>query len=207
MTGIQATELTDYSNSDPQGACMAPEAALRLRELIEGKNVTLSAVDAASAGSRNRPQRYVRAVVDGEAADVGRILLGEGLALWSSNGDEWVKNTEYYLAARRARAEKIGIWDPTYTGGQCEVGPQQDAVLDMRVQWDADSGDGTNVNGEWAQILNRGDEAVDISGWTFRDASLATGGVRNTFAFPAGASIPPGGSIQLMVGSGTDVPG
>lgn len=205
MTGIQAMELTDYSNTVPKGACMAPEAALALTDLVEGKKVRLSAVKADSLGSRDRLQRYTSIYQDGKWRDVGRLMLRRGLVLWSSNGEEWVKNKSYYLAAKSARRNKLGIWDPTYAGGRCDPGPQPGAKLDMWIQWDADGPDGTNVNGEWARIRNRGSSPVDIGGWTFRDPSLTTAGVANEYTFPRTASIPARRSIQLKVGKGSNV--
>lgn len=204
ITGIQAMELTDYSHTDPDGPCMGPEAARRLMSLVEDKDVALSAVDAGSTGSHDRPQRFVEVGDAGTTVDAGLTMLREGLALWSSNGTEWVRNQEYYLAAKAARAAGVGIWNPTYTGGRCAYGPAQDAKLDMWIQWDADGPDGTNVNGEWIRIRNAGGTAVDLSGWKFRDPSLTTAGVKAEYTFPAGAAIPARRSIQLKVGTGQD---
>ena len=208
MTGIQAMEMDDYGNApeDQVGPCMGPEAARRLIALIEDEDVVLSAVDPASTGSGNRPLRYVKVDVGGTMKDVGHIMVREGLALWSSNGNEWVKNLSYYKAAKAARRDKVGLWDSTYGGGKCASGPQQSAKLDMWIQWDADGPDGTNVNGEWVRIRNRGRTGVNIAGWTFRDPSLTTAGVKSEYTFPAGASIPAHRSIQLKVGDGTNTP-
>jgi endonuclease YncB( thermonuclease family) len=203
MTGIQAMELTDYSNVAPKGPCMGPEASLRLQGLIEDDNVTLSAVDPDSAGSRNRPKRFVSTVADG---DIGHILVREGLALWSSSPDEFTRNLDYYKAAKAAQADKIGLWDPTYGGGRCNPASAAERLLDMWIQWDADGADGTNVNGEWVRFRNRSGSNINIAGWTFRDPSLSTGGVPSIYHFPAGTTIPAHRSIQLKVGVGDNVP-
>lgn len=206
MTGIQAMELDQYRDSMLAGDCMAPEAARRLIDLIDSKTVRLSAMSADSTGTRGRLQRFVDIKKDdGTWLDVGQTMLREGMALWSSNGNEWVRNRKYYLAAKRARAQGTGIWDPTYRGGRCEPGPQQNIKLDMWIQWDADGADGTNVNGEWIRIRNRSGTALDIGGWTFRDPSLSTDGVKTEYQFPGTARIPAYRSIQLKVGDGQDV--
>jgi endonuclease YncB( thermonuclease family) len=207
ITGIQAMELTDYSNTDPKGPCMGPEASLRLQALIEDEDVTLSALNPDSAGSRNRPKRFVSFDVDGDGDqdDIGHILVREGLALWSSSPDEWTKNLDYYKASKAAQRDKVGLWNPNYGGGRCTPATAAQRLIDMWIQWDADGPDGTNVNGEWVRFRNRSGSNINIAGWTFRDPSLSTDGVTSIYKFPTGATIPARRSIQLKVGKGTNV--
>ena len=135
MTGIQAMELDKdgYAEPDFKGPCMGPKAATRLLRLIEGEQVVLSAQFPDSAGSHNRPKRFVSFDVDGDGdrEDVGRLMIREGLALWSSSPDEWTKNLDYYKAAKAAQGDKVGLWNPTYGGDRCSPASAAERKIDM----------------------------------------------------------------------------
>ena len=204
MLGLQAMELNDYIAKT--GDCHGPEAFQRLEQLIEGKQVRLSALDPGSTGLKGRIQRFVEVNRAGVWVDVAKVMLREGHALWFPDKEEYVNNVAYQRAARYARNQGVGLWDRD----ACGVGPQQDAWLRMWVQWDADGVDANNVNGEWVKIKNLGSEAVSLGGWMLRDSALRanhspTSPLRH-YIFPAGVSIPPGGALKVHVGYGVDTP-
>ena len=202
MLGIQAMELSDYYRKT--GQCNGPEAYRRLRDLIMGKTVRLTAQNPASVGLKGRIQRFVAVQRGGVWRDVGLMMLREGHALWFPSYEESAKNVEYQRAARAAQAKGIGLWDRDF----CGPGPDQGMQLKMWVQWDADGVDKDNVNGEWVKIKNTGPSAADISGWLMRDSALReshspTAPLRQ-YRFPTGTVIPPQQSIYLHVGIGTN---
>jgi endonuclease YncB( thermonuclease family) len=193
MVGIQAME---------SGECHADKAESALRSMIFGKEVVLRAYDPDSSGLRDRPLRFTD-LPDG--TDVGATLLRAGHVMWFPKKAEWSRNFKYYTKAKAARAQKVGMW----SGTSCASGPQQSVSLDMWVQWDADSNDNDNPNGEWVRIKNRSGTALQVGGWLLRDSSLlanrSTEGFRAQFKFPAGAKIPAHRSVTVHVGRGTKV--
>ena len=54
-----------------------------------------------------------------------------------------------------------------------------------------------NLNGEWVQLTNKGDDTVLIAGWTLSDNSQ-----RALYTFPA-ILLVPGESVTIHTGSGT----
>ena len=58
---------------------------------------------------------------------------------------------------------------------------------------------GPDTDGEWIKIVNVGDEAVNIGGWSLTDTS------GKTFSFPKGTSAPPKTEITLNY-SQTNIP-
>lgn len=58
---------------------------------------------------------------------------------------------------------------------------------------------GPDTDGEWIKIINTGDEAINISGWSLTDAS------GKTFSFQKGTSIPQATEITLRY-SQTKIP-
>ncbi len=202
MLGIQAMELTDYYKKT--GHCHGPEAYRRLRDLIMGKKVRLTAENPASVGLKGRIQRFVAVNRGGVWRDVGLMMLREGHALWFPSYEEHAKNVAYQRAARAAQAKGIGLWDRDF----CGPGPDSGMQLKMWVQWDADGADKDNVNGEWIKIKNTGLAPADISGWLMRDSALRethspTAPLRQ-YHFPSATVIPPQQSIYLHVGIGTN---
>jgi len=189
MIGINTNETAD-------GGCHAVPAKNRLRELIEGKTVTLSADDlnvvfpGGKAGDPNRPGRFV----DIDGIDVGEVMLQESLALPYAHGSETSRNNKYLDIAAVARSSGQGIWNPE----ACGVGPNQEIELKLEVRWDAEGDDTQNVNGEWVDIINNGNDSISLSGWRLRDPST------RFYTFPANSIIPPGEIMRVHIGSGTD---
>ena len=196
LTGIQAMEQTRYSKkaSRRRGSCHALAATARLQQLLRqgGNRVRLEDQSDASV-SRGRLRRHVSAWIGGQWVDVEAILLAEGHVLWLPNKVEWAWNRQYSLLARQAAAAGLRLWDPAGCGARTA---SPGAALSMELNYDAPGNDFENVNGEWARITNHSGAPVDLSRWTFRDSAL------RWFTFPAGASIPAGGSVTLHMGSG-----
>ena len=59
---------------------------------------------------------------------------------------------------------------------------------------------GSDIEGEYAEIVNPSEAAVPLEHWWFRDSGL------RRYTFPAGAVVPPGGHVTLWMGAGTDTP-
>jgi hypothetical protein len=152
-------------------------------------------------GKRLRRSIWVKA--NGSWQDLAKLEMEAGLALWLPNPDEYAHNREYHVLADQAAAAEKGLFDPS----SCGANPTPDAQLRVFVNWDADGDDDSNLNGEWADIVNVGPTPVSLAGWWFRESFLiynaAAPGHVPGYEFPAYASVPAGGSVRLYVGCGT----
>jgi endonuclease YncB( thermonuclease family) len=196
LIAVQAMELTEYSRKKGrEGECHAVEATERLEDLVLGKTVRLTSRKTSSEGKGTR-RRLLRSVAfkqGGHWQDAGSLLVAEGHALWDPNGREWAWNKTYANLSQFAARSGDGLWDTDY----CGVGAAPDALLNVKVKWDAAGKDGRNVNGEFIRITNADTvNAVSLAGWWARDSFL------RKYVFPANTVVPAGGSIQLRVGKG-----
>jgi endonuclease YncB( thermonuclease family) len=195
ITGINAMELRRYSKypSRRRGDCHGVAATNRLEQLLRqgGLRVRLAA-RTPSSRSGHRLRRQVSVRIGGQWVDVGRVLVGEGHALWLPNDVESAWSDDYRVLSEHARDAGLRLWNPR----GCGAGPSPDAGLTMHLNWDADGNDGANVNGEWARISNPSGAPVSLQRWRFRDSAL------RRYSFPASATIPAGGSVLLRMGRG-----
>lgn len=198
VTGIQAMEEHVYTTdaSQRRGECQANEATARLESLVHQSHdrVQLAAQDPASHSGK-RQRRQVRVLIGGRWRDVSRILLDDGLVLPLGNGAEWAMNATYSALGQRAASKRMGIWNSYY----CGPGPDDLAYLRLWVNSNPPGDDGVNANGEWVKIKNRDpSNPVPIGGWWLRDSGL------RRYTFPAGATVPAGGTVTMFVGRGAD---
>ncbi len=70
------------------------------------------------------------------------------------------------------------------------------AVVISATQFNAPGDDRQNVNGEWVQLANHGDDTVLLAGWTLSDNSRST-----LYTFPA-MFLVPGETVTIFSGSG-----
>ncbi len=197
IIGIQAMEQSVYASNPRRrkGACHALPATARLEQLIrKGRGtVRLGAQDPTSV-SRRRLRRSVAVKIRGKWQDLGRILVGEGHALWLPYTVEYAWNAPYSGLAQQAALRRVNMWDTN----ACGDGPSESAALRLTVYPDPKGSDLHNLNGEQVRIENLSAQEVPLQGWWLRDSSLAR------YEFPSWTVIPPGGSISVDVGSGVD---
>jgi micrococcal nuclease len=196
ITGIQAMEQSTYDSRPRKrrGECHAVAATARLERLIKKSRgvVRLGAQDPSSA-ARWRLRRSVAVRIRGKWKDVGRMLVAEGHALWFPDGVEWAWNATYSLLSQRAAVAAANLWNPTF----CGAGPSDASPLRVTVNADARGNDFDNLDDEWVRVDNLDPAApVVLAGWWVRDSAL------RRFTFPAGAVLPPLGSVTVRVGSG-----
>ena len=196
ITGLNAMELRVYSSraSRRRGECHAVAAANRLEQLVRrGRSRVRVSARRVSSRSGKRWRRSVAVRRGGRWRDVGRILVSEGHALFLPNTVESHANLAYSVLSQRAALARRRVWDPD----ACGAGPSQQADLRVTVNWDADSNDARNVNGEWVRITNRSSADVPVGGWTVRDSSA------RRYRLPAGARVPARGAITVFAGRGS----
>jgi endonuclease YncB( thermonuclease family) len=204
VSGINAMELSNYDTRNRQGACHGVEAADRTSQLVkEAKGrVRLSAIDPTSH-SRNRERRSVQLLISRHWVDLGRTLLSEGLALWLPAVKEWAWNARYSTVVEDAAARRVGMWDAS----ACGEGPNEGQPIKLWANWDGDGNDSYlfGPNSEWIRIKNL--DAVNplpLGGWWLRDADLPKQLNRRQYVFRSDAVIPPGGTMTVYLGPGTN---
>jgi endonuclease YncB( thermonuclease family) len=198
MTGFNAMEQSVYSSiaSRRRGECHALEATGRLEQLIRASRwrVRLAALNPGSH-SGVRPRRAVAVRIAGRWRDVGSIMLAEGHALWLPNRQEWAWNAGYSALAEQAAGQQLGMWNPA----SCGLGPSDASPLRVLANADPDGNDNSFVNGEWIRVRNLDTvNEVRLGGWWVRDSAL------RRYVFPDWATLPPGESLTVYVGKGTD---
>lgn len=178
-------------NAPERGECGADPATDRLAGLVSGAQVTLVR-DVSDRDQFGRLLRYVRIGAD----DVGERLVREGLAVARRYPPDVDAAETYEAAEEAAREAGLGLWaeDPCGTG--------EAALRIADVHANAPGDDAANPNGEWVEVVNRSGEAVSLEGWGIGDESS-----RHRYTFPPGASLAPGGTVQVLSGCGEDVPG
>jgi micrococcal nuclease len=98
-----------------------------------------------------------------------------------------VKHEELFREAEReAREAGRGLWATRETG-----------VKIADIQADAPGNDSENPNGEWVEIVNEGSAAVNLEGYSLKDAA------NHIYTFPA-FTLQPGAMVRLYSGRGQD---
>jgi endonuclease YncB( thermonuclease family) len=179
------------------GQCGYEAATRALRRLVGGKQVVLRS-DTGRSGLRGRPERRVLVRSGGRLVDSTTSMLERGLGVWMPRKGEVTNTKAHHRAADLAAAAGTGWFDED----RCGAGPGPEGALRMTVQWNADAtkalSDAQRRNEEFIRIRNVSSVSVDIDGWTLRVGNDRSRKV------PAGGAIPPGGTVTVHVGYGTN---
>lgn len=187
LSGVQAVE---------KGECHYTQATRLLRSLTPKKStVTLRALKKSSwAPDPKGNRRPLRIVENSRGEDVQSRLLAAGLTLPYTIQKETLNQFVYSRLGQIAAAQGLGLFD----SDSCGVGPSQEALLRVWVNYDASGNDKQNVPGRYARIVNRGIAPVDIGGWWLRTAK------HPKFVFPMGTWVNPGASVVVHMGNGVN---
>jgi len=170
----------------PEGdACFGNRARSVLRSLIEDQTVDIQ------VSYRDEFGRILGDVwVDDLYVNAMMIEVGGAVALTDASDHADA------LAAAQIRAQDAtrGLWDPQLCGSDPEL-----RVVIVDINADADGRDDENPNGEWIDILNDGEDVVDLSGWSIRDEST-----RHRFLFPTSFLLAPNERVRVFSGCGDD---
>lgn len=191
VAGIQTMEI---------GECHAGPATRSLARLIKGKTVRLRAKNPNSKAfdekGGGRLLRMVEVRRNGRWTDVGMLQLQRSHALWHPHPVENAKDPAYHRASVAASKGGRKLWNTE----SCKPGPYSDLPLRMWAQSDAPGNDLENVNGEWIRLHNTSETTtLNISGWRLRTAAGQI-----FYVIPTGTSIPPGETLTVHIGQGTD---
>ena len=190
LAGIEERVRLIGINTPERGECLADEASARLRDLVDGRTVTL----VPDRTDRDRFGRLLRHVeVDG--TDVGAVLIEDGLALAGRYPPDTTRSAGYEAAQRAGQEAGVGMWASDACGAVAGAG---ELVIDA-IRFDADGDDNRNLNDEWVRIANRSGSTVDLTGWVLKDTSAS-----HRYPFPAGFSLKSGAGVTVRTGCGTD---
>jgi len=145
-------------------------------------------------GSFGRLLVYV--YVDEE--NFNKRLLTEGYARMFDS--QFSERAEFLDAEKTAQENRVGLWNfdgltPTPTATP-ESG-ESDLVV-WNIHEDAAGSDHENLNDEYIEFKNTGDQPLDLTGWTVEDDA------DHTYHFPDGFTPEPGAVVTLRTGSGSD---
>lgn len=149
-TGIDTPEIT------PGVECFANEATERNRQLVGNKTVWIE-LDERTVGGQGRLLAYVHTSPD-LALDsmVNYKLLLEGYAKIFKVEENWRYVDAFRDAQLNAVFARQGMWGE----GSCGDNPNADVVIAAIQYWSDD---------EFVVILNRGNNDVNLAGWTLSD--------------------------------------
>ncbi len=176
-------------NARERDECMAAEATARLVELLAGQPLRLE-VD---ASDRDQYGRLLRFVFAGDLL-VNEQLVADGLALSQRFPPDTSRTAELDLAQERAQRAELGLWNPeacsAAVAATIEVG---------EINPNPDGDDTLVLVDEWVTFVNRGADAVDLTGWVVSDESAS-----HRYNFPVGFTLAPGAEVRLRSGCGVD---
>lgn len=175
-------------NAAERGQLCYQEAANKLKELIEGKNVILEK-DVEDKDQYGRLLRFVFL----ENENINVKMVKEGLAKVYVLEPNVKYESELREAWEKCKEQKKGCL--------CQFAP--DRVCDNRClgiqyfQWNAEGNDCENLNDEYVTFVNNCSWPCDLTSWTVEDEG------RHTYKFPK-FNLENGKTVTLYTGCGTN---
>jgi micrococcal nuclease len=165
------------------------EATEANRKLVENREIRLE-FDTVKVDQYGRTLAYVFAR-DSTASPQGETfvnleLLRQGYANVFTVPPNVKYEERFREAEQEAREAERGLWATLETG-----------VKIAHLQANAPGNDAENPNGEWVEIVNEGPEAVNLEGYSLKDAAT------HIYTFPA-FTLQPGATVHLYSGQGQD---
>lgn len=168
-------------NTPERGRPFYKEATEANRRLVEGKTVILE-TDTVPVDQYGRLLAYVW---------VGDVFVNYEI-VWQGYANVYTlpPNVKYEKeirqAEREARESGRGLWSPS-TAPLKIVG----------LHYDAPGNDRENLNGEWIDITNQGQDPINLKGYVLKDEG------NNFYTFPD-FTLQPGRRVRLFTGAGQD---
>jgi micrococcal nuclease len=168
------------------------------KETLEGQTVTLQFdPDSDRRGYYGRLLGYL--VVDGQNFNYRLVAEGHARVYDSS----FSLKEGFYDAEASAQSDGTGLWScadggtgPTVTATP-DGGSADGRLAVVNVNADAEGNDNENLNDEYVTLANRGNETLDLSGWTVTDEA------GKTYTF-GNVTLEPDARVTLHSGSGED---
>lgn len=168
-------------NTPERDQPLAEEATAFNRSLVEGEDVWLE-TDVQEIDQYGRLLAYIW--VDETFANLE--LVREGYANAYTVPPNLRYAEAFVQAEREAREAGRGLWTP--------------ADVPLRItalNYDGPGSDQVDPNGEWIELSNEGDSAIELAGYTIKDEG------RHVYTFDA-FTLAPGSTVRLHSGRGED---
>jgi micrococcal nuclease len=192
IPGSEETVRLIGINAPEDGECWADEATRALAALLGAGPVVM----ARDVSDRDRFGRLMRYVTSPAGEDVGGLLIDAGHVWARAYPPDTSRDASYRERQRRAQEAGLGLWAGDACGAtMASIDP---ASIVIEIHPDAAGDDSLNLNDEWVRIINTGEEALDLEGWTVRDESSS-----HRYHFH-GLVLAPDASVTLRSGCGTD---
>ncbi|HZD22236.1 MAG TPA: lamin tail domain-containing protein [Acidimicrobiia bacterium] len=177
------------TNAPEAGECFANEATLWLTTLIQGQPVHLEP----DTSDRDQFGRLLRYVWTTDGRFVNEITVEQGWAIAREYPPDTARADQLEAAEERAMEVGVGLWAPDACGA---VVPDVEITY---VEYNAEGDDNFNLNGEWVEITNPDDVAVDLTGWVLKDETAS-----HRYSFPSGFGLQPASRVRVFTGCGED---
>jgi len=171
-------------NAPEKGMYFYEEAKQNLEILILGKYVILET----DVSNKDKYGRLLRYVFENEY-----FINYEMVKFGFANAYDYEPDTKYSKlfkeAEEYARANNSGVWEK-----------KDLSFLEVKINYDADGKDEENLNDEWVQLMNKGDEVISFKNWSIKDSAT------NIYIFKD-FKLYPDDSVFLFTGYGVDSSG
>jgi micrococcal nuclease len=181
MIGINAPESDE---------CFGERARDALIGYLEGKDIGLVGGSDVDVDQYGRRLRYVYV----GAENINGRMLADGNAV-TLQGDH-TYNEAFVELGNLAATAGYGMWAPDACGP-----PPAPGMSIAEVQYNPPGPDDEHLNDEYVTIVNEGEAAIDVTGWTLRDESS-----QNRYVF-GDVTLAPGDGVTIRTGCGTERPG
>lgn len=171
-------------NTPEMGQPHYDEATNRLKELIEGKNVTLEK-DVEDKDQYGRLLRHIYV----DDTFVNLEMVREGYANIYIISPNIKYSNEFKKAEEEAKIAGRGVWQPSESLSKC--------IGILYFHWNAEGNDCYNLNDEYVTFKNTCSQSIDMMGWTVKDEA------NHIYTFPD-FSLAGDATVTLYTGSGKD---
>lgn len=171
-------------NTPEKGQPYYDEATNRLKELIEGKTVTLEK-DVDDKDQYGRLLRYI--YIDDTLVNLEMVREGYGNVYIIPPNTKY--SNKFEGAEEEAKNAQRGMWEPSGDLSQC--------IGILYFHWNAEGDDCYNLDDEYLTFKNTCSESIDMTGWTVKDEA------NHIYNFPDFRLVG-GATVTLYTGSGKD---
>jgi micrococcal nuclease len=177
-------------NTPESGECYADEATAALTEMVLDVQVQLTS----DVSDRDQYDRLLRYIWLEDGTFVNEAMVAGGFALARAFPPDTEYEDRLDAAEQEARDAGRGLW----AEDACGI-PSDAEVRIVDIRYDAPGNDNENLNEEWVDLENQGNDTVALTGWVVKDETAS-----HRFNFPSDFTLDGGAEVRIFTGCGTD---